>query len=149
MNINELPLLSSINDNDLIPFWSNTQGGTASISFANFVDDVRAKIYAKMDYVSQYITLTSGSTTNINDNQNNIFPILLGSGTIASATLILPKSTNTLDGQSVMVYCVPTVTTLTLSLNGALGANLPTTLAANSTFTLRYDAGLNTWYRVN
>lgn len=149
MNINELPLLSTIGTTDLIPIWSNTLGGTAAVSFNTLITSLVQEIYAKQDFNSQYITATSGGSVSITDKQQNIFAILLGSGTLSTFTLTLPPASNTLDGQTVMVFTVPGVTTFTLGLNGALGANIPTSLSNNATFTMRYDAGLNTWYRVN
>lgn len=67
----------------------------------------------------------------------------------AAGTIVLPAVATVIDGQEVLVTCTQSVTTLTVSANGATAVNgAPTTLAANAFFRLRFDEINDSWYRV-
>jgi hypothetical protein len=50
--------------------------------------------------------------------------------------------------QEILVNTTQTITSLTVNLNGAVGGGVPTTLAANGFFTLRFEPVIQKWYRV-
>lgn len=68
------------------------------------------------------------------------------SGALASGTLTLPD--NPYDGQSMIISSTDTVTTFTLSGNGAAVKNPPASLSAGVGVEYYYRAANATWYRV-
>lgn len=68
---------------------------------------------------------------------------------LAAGTVVLPMNTSTSDGTEVLVTSTQAITALAISLNGASVAHgVPTTLAANGYFKLRFVSATNSWYRV-
>lgn len=65
----------------------------------------------------------------------------------AAGTIVLPPLST--DGFSITVICTQSVTTLTISAPGTSLVGMPTTLAANGFFRVRYSAVTNTWYRID
>lgn len=66
----------------------------------------------------------------------------------AAGTIVLPAAADVVDGQELVVNSTQAVTTLTVNGNGNAVTGAPTTLAANAFFRLRFDAVLNSWYRI-
>lgn len=64
----------------------------------------------------------------------------------AAGTIVLPAGP--VDGQEVVVNCTQSVTTLTVSGNGATVTGAPSTLAAGGFFRMKYAAVLSSWYRI-
>lgn len=88
----------------------------------------------------------SGSTT----TEYNVWLVITPVAGYAAMTITLPAVGGLVDMQEVSVNCTQSVTTLTISANGATGVvGAPTTLAANGYFTLRYEAVTKNWYRVD
>ena len=66
-------------------------------------------------------------------------------GTLATGTILLPKQPT--DGQVAEVSTTATVTSLTVSGNGATIKNAPTTLLAGNGFAYYYSAASAAWFR--
>lgn len=64
----------------------------------------------------------------------------------AAGTVVLPAAPQ--DAQEVLVTSTQSVSTLTVSGNGATVNGAPTSLSANGFFRLRYDQINNTFYRI-
>lgn len=80
---------------------------------------------------------------------DNVHLILTPAAGYAAGTIVLPAVADVVDKQDVLVNCTQAVTTLTISANGATAVTgAPSTLAANAFFRMKYDAVLQTWYRV-
>jgi hypothetical protein len=90
----------------------------------------------------------SGFTVTLPDNSSNKWLILTPTAGFAAGTIKLTALANAVDKQEIIVNCTQVVTALTVDGNGATVTGAPTTLAANAFFTLRFDAVLDTWYRV-
>ena len=62
-------------------------------------------------------------------------------------TITLPAAAQVADGTELLVFCSQAIAALTLALNGASGAfGAPTSLSADSSFKLRYNAAALAWY---
>jgi hypothetical protein len=102
------------------------------------------------NYVTQYSApAATGFTVTIPDVAYDVHLILTPLAGYAAGTLKLPLSLGCSDGQRLLVNCTQAITTLSVTLNGAAAAvGIPTTLAANAFFTMKYDKASNNWYRV-
>ena len=79
----------------------------------------------------------------------NIWLILQPTASFASGTVTLPPVADVVDGQEVIVFCSRQITTFTVDGNGAVDVlGEPSSLAAESTFTLRFDESSISWYRI-
>lgn len=88
----------------------------------------------------------SGSTT----TNLNVWLVITPLAGYAAMTIVLPAVAGLSDMQEISVNCTQSVTTLTISANGATAVvGAPTTLAANAYFTLRFDSVTSNWYRVD
>jgi hypothetical protein len=108
----------------------------------------QANLTSTDDKITQYASpAATGFTVNILGGQLSVYLLLTPLAGYAAGTIVLPA--DPLDKQELLVSTTQSVTTLTTSLNGATAANgVPTTLAANGFFTLRYDGVNKSWYRV-
>lgn len=100
--------------------------------------------FASNALVSQYGVPLTGTTVTV--ATGNTWLILTPAGTLAALTIALP--TNRTDKQEVLVNSTQILTALTVSGAGTTVVGAPTTLAANGFFKMRYDAVLNSWFRV-
>lgn len=91
----------------------------------------------------------TGFSVQINDDDLDVWLVLTPIAGYAAGTLILPTAANATSGQEITVNTTQSVTTLTITGNGASVIGAPTTLAANAFFTLRFEPVLQTWYRVS
>jgi len=147
--INQLSAADQVSGSDLLALYSQANGDARKISLTNFLAWLDSQQITTQDNkVTQYAAPLTGSTTQITDSQNSIWLILTPAGALAAATLKMPLSSNVLDKQELLVNSTQAVTTLTIDANGATVIGAPTTLAANAFFRLRYDAVMQTWYRV-
>lgn len=84
---------------------------------------------------------------------NSVWLLITPAGTLATLTVVLPGDGSTggslvADQQEVLVTSTQTLTSLTVSSVGKTVVGGPTTLSANGSFRLRYDAVTNAWYKV-
>lgn len=79
----------------------------------------------------------------------DIHLILTPAATYADGAITLPPSGSVRDKQIVILNTTQQVTTFVVNGNGASGVyGAPTSLAADSFLTLKYDATMNSWYRI-
>jgi hypothetical protein len=150
--INEYPTANPIQASDLLALFSTGNSDTrkASISALQaYLQDNLTFNDGKEAFTTQYSAPSAtGFSVQITDGANNIWLVLTPDATYATGTIILPTSTNATDKQEVLVNCTEIVTTLTINGNGATVVGGPTTLAANDSFKLKFDATLSRWYKV-
>lgn len=80
---------------------------------------------------------------------DSVHLILTPAAGYADGTIVLPAVADVVDGQEVLVNCTQSVAALVVSGNGAVAVTgEPTALSANDFFRLKYDAVLQTWYRI-
>jgi hypothetical protein len=109
-------------------------------------------INQSVGYVKPATQYFAPSSTGFNIQVNSgsdIHLILTPIAAYAAGTITLPNVQLLSDKQTLIVTTTQAVTTLTITLNGASAIfGAPTTMAANSFFTLKYDLVMKTWYRV-
>jgi hypothetical protein len=106
--------------------------------------------FSDASLTTQYASPSAtGFNVQITDGSASIHLILTPLAGYAAGTITLPAVGNVVDKQEVLVNCTQAVTTLTVAGNGAVAVTgEPSTLAANDFFRLKYDATMQTWYRV-
>lgn len=84
----------------------------------------------------------------IGGNSYDIWLLLKPTAGFAAGTITLPLAATCVDQQVVTVSCTQQVTSLTVAGNGAASVEgAPSSLAADSTFKLRFNLASTTWHR--
>lgn len=81
-------------------------------------------------------------------NGGSVFLLLTPAAGYAAGTITLPAQATCVDKQELLCSCTQSVSTLTVSGNGATVNGAPAALAANGFFRLRFDGVFRAWYRV-
>lgn len=97
---------------------------------------------------SQYETVLTGFSVDVNVNDNDTHLLLNAAGTLATGTIVLPAAVNLRDKQTLLVTSNQEVTALTIDGNGITVNGAPTTIAQYGYFKLKYDLTLGVWNRV-
>lgn len=133
-------------------FAVNVNGQDYKLLPSSLIDYIQDNLTFPSQFESQYAAPSAtGFSVTISPGAagGNVHLILTPVAGYAAGTIVLPAVASVIDGQEVLVNCTQAVTTLTVSGNGALAVTgAPTTLAANAFFRLKYDAVVQTWYRV-
>lgn len=144
--IKEQNQVPSVNQSDLIPVYSNTYGVTQQMSVSQLSNYILGLIGGANGLVTQYASPNAtGFTVNM-ESVPNLWLVLTPLAGYAAGTIVLPAMP--VNQQQINVSCTQAVTTLTTNGNGKTVNGAPTTLAANATFSLRYDGVNQSWYRV-
>lgn len=143
---------TTVSASDLMRVFNTVNGVERKISVNTLTTYLQTAL-SFGDFQKQYTTQYSapsatGFTTAITDSSASIRLILTPLAGYAAGTITLPKNTNSINKQEVLINCTQSVTTLTINGNGATVTGAPTTLTANGYFQLMYDLLLNTWYRI-
>lgn len=151
MAIDKLSSVSSVAAGDYVALFSAALGKDARATLTTLAARLQTQITSLDDKITQYaapnatafsVTIAPGS------DGGSVFLLLTPAAGYATGTVVLPALASCADKQEVLVHCTQAVTTLTVSGNGATVNGAPTTLAANAYFRLRYDATMESWYRV-
>lgn len=146
---NNLTAASSVAAGDQVQVWQPSAGRWYSAALSTLLTYFSANIAAGT-YTTQYAAPSAtGFSVSLTARTTDIWLVLTPVAGYAAGTIVLPAATSSYDKQHISVNCTQSVTTLTISANGATAVTgAPTALAANGYFTLRYDAATSTWYRV-
>lgn len=124
----------------------NTEGGyCGDATLATWLTFFQEN-YTNPSYIEQTIAPQDGATVQVNDNSQNTYLNVNGTGTYAILVIKLPLNTNLADGQEILVTTKEAVTALTFNLNsvstmlGTLSA-----LTAGQSFRLRYSKDNDRW----
>lgn len=135
-----------------LPFYDTTNGQDRRASLSDVADVVQDLLSPSGGLITQYAAPSAtGFTVAISppSNGTSVFLLLTPLAGYAAGTITLPLSSTCIDGQELLVHTTQSVTTLTISANGATAVNGgPSTLAQFAFFRLRYDAVHTSWYRV-
>lgn len=147
--INQLSAVSKLNAGDLLAIFSTNNGDARKASLSVLLDFINDNL-GQLTYVTQReVVASSGFNVSVANNGQNIWLILNLTGSFATGTVTLPPLADAVEGQEISVFCTRQVTTFTVDGNGAVDVlGEPASLAAESFFTLRFDLGSNSWYRV-
>jgi hypothetical protein len=146
MAIQNLDNVDSISPSTL--FAVNQNGLDYNCTAAVVADFIEQNVTVNDGKVIQYSSPISASTVAISGTNNSVWLVLTPISTLASLTIQLPQVSGCVANQEVLVNTTQTITSLTVNLNGAVGGGVPTTLAANGFFTLRFEPVIQKWYRV-
>lgn len=149
-NINQLSAVNAneITSADLLALYHNRNGDARKMSLSSFLTWLYTNFTAPT-YERVGITPTDGFTQNLNDYSDNVWLLIRPTSALNTGTIVLPLSTNAIDGQEVLVTTSLQVASLSISANGATAVyGAPLNLAAEDKFTLRFDSISNSWYCV-
>lgn len=136
---------------DSIPFGSTVNGGDRRTSVSQLVELIQSLLTASGALITQYAApAATGFTVAIAPPTDgaSMYLLLTPIAGYAAGTITLPLLASCADGQELLCSTTQAVTTLTVAGNGATVNGAPATLAANAFFRLRFDAVLDSWYRV-
>lgn len=147
--IDQLTSLDTLTASDLVPVYSSTNGDARKSSMSTFSSYIISQLNVNDNKITQYSAPSSnGFTVTINNDGDSIWLVLTPTAGFSTGTITLPAVANCADKQELLVNCTQSVTTLTISGNGATVTGAPSTLAANAFFRLRFDLATKVWYRV-
>lgn len=145
--INQLPTVTSLSGGDQFAVYNTGNGDARKVSasaLAAYVNGLESS-----DYITQYSSPLTGFVLPVEAAPAKTFVVLTPAGTLATGTLVLPLASGMTNRAEITVVTTEAITALSFTLNGATAIyGEPTTLAAEGYFTLKYDAGLNSWFRV-
>lgn len=146
--INQLAQVDSLSSADQVPIYSASNGDARKSSLNQLAAFLQTQLVVQDDKTTQYAAPSStGFTVNV-QTSGSTWLVLTPTAGFAAGTIVLPAVATVKDRQELLVNCTQSVTTLTVSGNGATVTGAPTTLAANAFFRLRFDQASSVWYRV-
>lgn len=133
---------------DSIPFYSSSAGADRRTSITQLAALLQSLLSAAGPVQQYAAPSATGFSVTISPPTDGawMWLILTPVAGYAAGTIVMPAAPA--DGQEVVVNTTQSVTTLTVSGNGATVTGAPTTLAANAFFRMKYAAVLSTWYRI-
>lgn len=148
----DLTETTSLATADQVPVYTQSSG-MRRVSVSNLATKVAALAPAVGDdkltqYAAPSATGFTVTITPLTAGQG-VWLVLTPTGTLAAGTIALPASGSAVDRQEVLVNTTQTITALTVSASGLTVTGAPTTLAANGAFRMRFDAVLQTWFKVS
>lgn len=148
-NIRQLTAVDVIEDSDLFPIYVSANGDTRKAAASLLIAYLQGKVTSTDDKITQYAAPSAtGFTVQIQDSNANVWLILTPIAAYASGTIKLPMLQNSKDKQEILVNTTQALTLLTVDGNGSTVVGTPTSLTANQSFKLRFDAVMKTWYNV-
>ena len=146
--INNLSSTDSLNSGDQIPIYSVLNGDTRRVSVNNVVKYFQSNFASPSVATSTYSPAT-GFNLAAPTPTSNLWLLLQPASTLATGTITLPLNTTVPDGTEILVTSTQTITSLSVSGNGASNVyGAPATLTAGGFFKLRFYQVYNAWYRV-
>jgi hypothetical protein len=144
-SINNLPA-QDITAADQLPFFSVSNGQDRRTSVSQLADLMQT-LLSDSGMLTQYAAPSaSGFSVTIAPTVQggSVYLLLTPTAGFAAGSIVLPA--DPLDRQEVSVVSTQAITTLTINGSGKTVTGAPTTIAANGTFKLRYDAVFGAWY---
>jgi hypothetical protein len=144
--INNLPA-ADIAAADQIPFSSTANGQDRKTSVTQLSTLLQALLTSAGSITQYAAPSATGFSVTINPPTpgGSVYLLLTPTAGFAAGTIVMPAQPA--DRQEVSVVTTQSISTLTVSGNGATVTGSPSTLAANATFKLRYNAaGAAGWY---
>jgi hypothetical protein len=144
-SINNLPA-TDISQADQIPFFSTPNGQDRRTSVDQLSRLLQTLLTASGSVTQYAAPSATGFSVTIAPPTagGSVYLLLTPVATYATGTIVMPAPPA--DRQEISVVSTQIVTALTVSGNGYTVTGAPTTLAANGTFKLRYDAVTSAWY---
>lgn len=151
--INQLTAVDSVVGSDLVAIFANSNGDTRKAGMSVLLAYMQSNLSfseSGISYATQYAAPSATDfSVQITDDSTNTHLILTPVAGYADGTIVLPAIGNVIDKQEVLVNCTQAVTALVVDGNGAVAVTgEPSGLSANDFFRLKYDATVQTWYRM-
>lgn len=147
--INQLAGLSQISGGDQLPIYVPNNGDARKVSVNQLLQYFQTTFAAPTVATNLYTPGTGFNVTVPTPTSEQQWMVIQPAGTLATGTITLPLNTGTPDGTEVLITTTQQITAFTLAANGA--ANLygvPSALAAQDFFRVRFYQATNSWYRV-
>lgn len=147
--INQLSSISQVSGANQIPVYDQNNGDARKMSVSALLQYFQTSFASPTVSTNLYTPGTGFNVTVPTPVSEQQWMIIQPAGTLATGTITLPLNTGVPDGTQVLVTSTQIITAFTLALNGASNAfGAPTTMAANSFFTMRFYQATNSWYRI-
>jgi hypothetical protein len=148
-SINQLPVIGQVSPGDQIPVYTPNNGDARRMS-VNALLQYFQQTFASPTLATNLFTPGTGFNiavpTPVAQQQ---WMLIQPASTLALGTVTLPLNTQTPDGTEVLVTTTQQITGFTLAPNGASQLyGVPTTLAAQDNFRVRFYQATNSWYRI-
>jgi hypothetical protein len=147
--INQLSPLTQVSGGDQLPIYVPNNGDARRVSISQLLQ------YFQQSFASPTLAtsiFTPGTGFNVavpTPVAQQQWMLIQPAGTLATGTVTLPLNTQTPDGTEVLVTTTQQITGFTLAANGAAQLyGVPTTLAAQDNFRVRFVQATNSWYRI-
>jgi hypothetical protein len=148
-NINQLSGLSQLSGGDLIPVFVSNNGDARKVSVTQLLQYFQ-QTFASPTLATSLFTPGTGFNVAVpTPVAQQQWMLIQPAGTLAAGTVTLPMNTQTPDGTEVLVTTTQQITAFTLAPNGATQLyGVPTTLAAQDNFRVRFVQATNSWYKI-
>jgi hypothetical protein len=147
--INQLSGISQVSGGDLLPVYVSNNGDARKISITQLLQYFQ-QTFASPTMATSIFTPGTGFNVAVpTPVAQQQWMLIQPAGTLAAGTVTLPLNTQTPDGTEVLVTTTQQITAFTLAANGAAQLyGVPTTLAAQDNFRVRFVQATNSWYRI-
>jgi len=152
--IPQLNSAMSVSPSDIIPVFVGNSQATRRITVAQLVEFIAQQNSAPIITIDTQYAAPSSSGFVVQIQQPliggpDVHLILTPTSSFAAGTINLPLASGAQDKQEVRVNTTQAIAALTIGANGALAIiGAPTSLSANDSFTLAYDANSSAWYSI-
>jgi hypothetical protein len=146
-NINQLSSMDTLSGGDLLAVWAQNNGDTRKAPMSLVASFVTDTIELPVDISRSQYSAPSATGFTVVVSSPNTWLVLSPTNAFAAGTIVLP--TGVPDLSMVSIVTTQAITALTVSTSGAAIVGAPTSAAANTAFTMRYDAVTNSWYPEN
>jgi hypothetical protein len=147
-DINQLSTSDTLTAGDLLPIWRTNNSDTRKTSLTALQAFMQANLtFSAGQFVVQYAAPAATSfTVALLANTNNQWLILTPLAAYAAGTITFPLLSSVADNQEILIFSTQTVTTLTLSGNGASIVGAPTGISQNGALRFKFNSLASTWY---
>lgn len=153
MSSQQRPVVDSLQSSDHIYVYDNLNGFTAVASLATLISFLNGKIVVSDGKVTQYAAPTfSGEQINLPTNSQNTWLVITPTGPFGDLYIQLPDAASSAHNQEITITITQDVTTLDVFSEGGSTFGVPTsvtTVDGAFSFTVRFEAILKSWYRVD
>jgi len=147
-DINQLSTADTLTAGDLLPIWRTNNSDTRKTSLTALQSFMQTNLtFSAGQFVVQYAApVATGFSVSLLSNTNNQWLILTPLAAYAAGTITFPLLSSVADNQEILIFSTQTVTTLTLSGNGATIVGAPVGISQNGALRFKFNALASTWY---
>ena len=147
--INQLSPLTQVSGGDQIPVYVPNNGDARRVSISQLLQYFQQTFAAPTMATNIFTPGTGFNVAVPTPVAQQQWMLIQPAGTLALGTVTLPLNIQTPDGTEVLVTTTQQITGFTLAANGATQIyGVPTTLAAQDNFRVRFVQATNSWYRI-